>query len=180
MRLNQQLGLAAAALASILAFGCNPSDRSTAVDAGGGGYFVNVPMGSQIDVRLKQSLSSETARRGDRWEGVVMYPVVIGGREVIPSGATVEGVVVAAEEARRGSRARLQPSSSRARLTRPCGRDKPLAPIEAIRLTDRAFAKDRAERFTCSPTVDSTHLHHPSCPPVPLPRSSQTAWHPQS
>jgi len=108
MRLNTQIGLAAAALGSILAFGCNPSDRSTAVDAGGGGIFVNVPMGSQIDVRLKQSVSSETAHRGDRWQGVVMVPVVIDGREVIPSGTAVEGVVVAAEEARRGSRARLQ------------------------------------------------------------------------
>ena len=108
MRLNKRLGLAAAALASMLVLGCNPSDRSTNVDAGGGGFFVKVPTGSQIDVRLKQSLSSETAHRGDRWAGVVMNPVVIDGREVIPSGATVEGVVVAAEEARRGSRAKLQ------------------------------------------------------------------------
>jgi hypothetical protein len=108
MRLNKRIGVAAAALASILAFGCNPSDRSTDVGAGRGGVLVNVPSGSQLDVRLKQSLSSETAHRGDRWAGVVMNPVVIDGREVIPSGATVEGVVVAAEEARRGSRARLQ------------------------------------------------------------------------
>jgi hypothetical protein len=67
-----------------------------------------IPAGEQIRVRLAQSLNSETAHSGDSWSGTVTGPVNVEGREVIPAGAEVHGVLVAAEEARQGSRARLQ------------------------------------------------------------------------
>jgi len=53
-------------------------------------------------------ISSETALTGDHWRGSVTSAVHVDGKEVIPAGSEVEGVVVAAEEARRGSRARLE------------------------------------------------------------------------
>ncbi len=108
----------AAAVVSLLAAGCHPTDRAPQTDRGGsssnvimrlfGGSRVTVPSGSRLEVRLNQTLSSKTAREGDRWHGVIVHPVVIDGREAIPSGADVEGVVVAAEAAQRGNRATLE------------------------------------------------------------------------
>ena len=98
------------ALAPLAGAGCNQTDSGKGGGVLGmfGGSRVTVPSGTQLAVRLDQTLSSETVRRGDSWRGVVTSPLVIEGREVIPGGANVSGVVVAAEEARRGSRARLE------------------------------------------------------------------------
>src|SRR5258706_9517278 len=109
MRMRNPGWLIAIAMVSSLGMGCVQSDSG----GGGvadlfGGSRVTVPSGTTLAVRLDQTLSSETGRRGDSWEGVVTRPLIVDGREVIPSGATVEGTVVAAEEARRGSRARLE------------------------------------------------------------------------
>jgi len=73
-----------------------------------GGPRVTVPSGTQIKIRLAQSVSSQTARPGDSWQGVLTSPVTVDDRVVIPAGAQVEGVVVAVKEAERGSRARLE------------------------------------------------------------------------
>jgi len=69
---------------------------------------VTVPSGTSIAVRLAESVSSETAGRGDRWQGVVTNSVIVDGREVIPAGSTVEGAVAAVREARKGTRAMLE------------------------------------------------------------------------
>lgn len=110
MRLQDRWWPVALAIVSVIGVGCVQSDdpnRGGIADLFGGSR-VTVPSGSVLTVRLDQSLSSETVQRGDSWQGVVTSPVVVDGREVIPSGATVEGIVVAAEEARRGNRARLE------------------------------------------------------------------------
>src|SRR5207244_2121441 len=57
--------------------------------------------GTDIQVRLEQSLSSRTARLEDRFEATVVRPVRAGGRVVIPTGSRVRGIVQAAEPAER-------------------------------------------------------------------------------
>jgi len=64
--------------------------------------------GTPVAVSLHTSLSSKTAYAGQSWSGVVTEPVYRGGREVIPAGSTVRGVVSVARPAERGSRATLQ------------------------------------------------------------------------
>ena len=64
--------------------------------------------GTALHVALVDNLSSETARSGDLWHGVVRSPVVVDGDEVIAAGSAVEGVVSAALPASSGRRARLE------------------------------------------------------------------------
>jgi hypothetical protein len=104
--------LTVAAIAAVM-IGCIRSESTSEADSKGsigwlGAPHVTVPSGTELTVRLGQTLSSETVRSGDRWQGVVTHSLIVDGREVIPSGAEVEGVVVTAEEAKRGSRARLE------------------------------------------------------------------------
>jgi hypothetical protein len=66
-----------------------------------------LPSGTHLTVRLATTVSSETARVGDTWSGIVVNPVRAGGREKIPAGAEVRGTVTGALEAKRGSRAML-------------------------------------------------------------------------
>ena len=93
-----------------LASGCNEtSDEAQAGGSSGlfGRQRVTVPSGTMLQVQLAQTLSSETTRQGDAWRGTLVAPVIVEGREVLPAGSPVEGVVVGAAEARRGSRASL-------------------------------------------------------------------------
>jgi hypothetical protein len=60
-----------------------------------------IPDGTEIPVRLQDSLSSRTARPEDRVEGTVAQSVRVDGMVAIPAGATVSGVVRDAEPARR-------------------------------------------------------------------------------
>ena len=68
---------------------------------------VTLPSGTHLTVRLASSVSSETAKVGDAWSGVVVGPVRAGGHEIIAAGTEVRGTVTGAQEARRGSRAML-------------------------------------------------------------------------
>jgi hypothetical protein len=62
--------------------------------------------GTEIQVRLEESLSSATARTEDRFEATVALPVHDDqGRDVIPAGTRVRGIVVAAERGERPARA---------------------------------------------------------------------------
>jgi hypothetical protein len=105
----------ALALGFLAVLGCRASDDSQASANGKSGFLglfggarVNLPVGASMTVRLDETLSSETARRGDWWQGTVANAVIVDGKEAIPKGAIVEGVVVATEEAQRGSRAKLE------------------------------------------------------------------------
>jgi hypothetical protein len=64
---------------------------------------VAIPDGTEIAVRLEQSISSKTARPEDRIEASVAEPVRVDGAVAIPSGARVRGIVQAVEPARRPS-----------------------------------------------------------------------------
>jgi hypothetical protein len=61
--------------------------------------------GTDIQVRLEQSLSSRTARLEDRFEATVVRPIRSGTRVVIPAGSRVRGIVQAAEPAERPAKA---------------------------------------------------------------------------
>ena len=52
-----------------------------------------LPQNTYIRLRMNQTISSGTARAGDRFTATVITPVYASGIEVIPAGATVEGRV---------------------------------------------------------------------------------------
>jgi hypothetical protein len=60
---------------------------------------MDVPSGTDLVLTLETAVSSETARADQPVRARVAKPVVIGGMEVIPAGATVTGAVVSAERA---------------------------------------------------------------------------------
>jgi hypothetical protein len=68
---------------------------------------ISVPSGTAIAVTLNNPISSETAKVGDTWTGVVKNNIVIDEKTVIPAGSTVEGTVTAVKPAAKGDRALL-------------------------------------------------------------------------
>ena len=60
-----------------------------------------VPAGTVIRVRLNDAIGSKTAQAGQTFTGSVMDPIVVGGRTLIPAGATVSGEVTNAKSAGR-------------------------------------------------------------------------------
>src|SRR5258708_7422142 len=52
-----------------------------------------IPSGTEINVRLGQTLSSEKNRSGDRWEGTLADDLVVNGRRIARRGAPVHGKV---------------------------------------------------------------------------------------
>jgi hypothetical protein len=65
---------------------------------------VTLPEGTEIQVRLEDSLSSATARVEDRVEATVAAPLRERGRVVLPAGTRVRGVVREVERAQRPAR----------------------------------------------------------------------------
>jgi len=73
---------------------------STQTAAGG----VEVPSGTEMDVRLTNNLNSGTTQVEDRFEGTTLVDLNINGRTVIPAGAVMRGVVSSVEPATRTNR----------------------------------------------------------------------------
>jgi hypothetical protein len=65
---------------------------------------LEIPVGTEVDVRLQNSLNSGTAQVEDRFEGTTVVDVTVDGRVAIPSGAVVRGVVSAVEPGTRTNR----------------------------------------------------------------------------
>ena len=65
---------------------------------------LEIPVGTEIDVRLQNTLNSGTAQVEDRFEGTTVGDVSVDGRVAIPSGAVVRGVVTAVEPGTRTNR----------------------------------------------------------------------------
>ncbi|HUE85048.1 MAG TPA: hypothetical protein VMO26_03130 [Vicinamibacterales bacterium] len=63
-----------------------------------------VPIGTELDVRLEQTLSSDTARVEDRFEATTVVDLRENNRVVIPAGSRVRGVVTAVKNAGRVDR----------------------------------------------------------------------------
>jgi hypothetical protein len=57
---------------------------------------VVAPAGTVLRVRMNQALDAGHSRPGDRFEGVLDVPVVVGGMELFVKGTPVHGHVVAA------------------------------------------------------------------------------------
>jgi hypothetical protein len=63
-----------------------------------------VPVGTELDVRLQTALNSGTAMAEDRFEATTLVDVVQDGRTVIPAGSVMRGVVTTVEPATRTNR----------------------------------------------------------------------------
>jgi hypothetical protein len=76
----------------------NNNSRTTARGAS------EIPVGTELDVRLSNSLNSGTAMVEDRFEGTTMTDLVVDGRTLVPAGSVVRGVVTSVEPAGRVNR----------------------------------------------------------------------------
>ncbi|SPE30738.1 conserved exported hypothetical protein [Candidatus Sulfopaludibacter sp. SbA6] len=56
-------------------------------------FGLEVPAGTEIQIRLKTKISSQNARAKDPVEAVVIAPAMVNGQFVIPTGAAVHGTV---------------------------------------------------------------------------------------
>jgi len=56
-------------------------------------FALDVPVGTEVPIRLKARISSQTARAKDPVEAVVIAPVMADGQFVIPAGAVARGTV---------------------------------------------------------------------------------------
>lgn len=65
---------------------------------------VEVPVGTEIDVRLTDRLNSGIAKVEDRFEATTLVDLTVGGRLVIPAGSPVRGVVTDVQPGTRTNR----------------------------------------------------------------------------
>lgn len=65
---------------------------------------VEIPAGTEMDVRLTDVLNSGTAKVEDRFEGTALADVTIGGRVAISAGSVLRGIVTVVEPATRTNR----------------------------------------------------------------------------
>ena len=63
-----------------------------------------VPAGTELDVRLQNSLNSGTAQVEDRFEATTLVDLNVNGRVLIPAGSVMRGVVTAVEPGTRTNR----------------------------------------------------------------------------
>jgi TolA-binding protein len=68
------------------------------------GRDVEVPSGTELDVRLSNVLNSGTAKVEDRFEGTTLVDLNIQGRSVIPAGSVMRGVITSVDPATRTNR----------------------------------------------------------------------------
>jgi hypothetical protein len=73
-------------------------DRAAQPDAG---RDAEIPAGTEFEVSLDQPLSSRTARIEDRAEATTLDPIMVAGREVVPAGTPVSGIVTDVQTAER-------------------------------------------------------------------------------
>jgi len=69
-----------------------------------GGRRGTIPVGQEMDVRLRERLSSETAKVEQRFETTTVVDLVQDGRVLVPAGSVVEGVVAEVDKAGRVDR----------------------------------------------------------------------------
>ncbi len=84
------------------AVGTEPGRRGTATT--GTRNTVEIPAGTEMDLRLSSSLDSGIAQVEDRFEATTLVDLNIDGRTVIPAGSVARGVVTAVEPGTRTNR----------------------------------------------------------------------------
>ena len=62
---------------------------------------ISVPAGTEIEVRLSESIATNRDVSGDSFEAVVAHPILIDGKTVIPKDAPVTGQIVSVRESGR-------------------------------------------------------------------------------
>jgi hypothetical protein len=65
---------------------------------------VEIPAGTEMDVRLTDALNSGTAKVEDRFEATTLVDLSVDGRLAVPAGSVMRGVVTAVEPATRTNR----------------------------------------------------------------------------
>jgi len=65
---------------------------------------MSVPSGTELDVRLLNTLNSGTAQVEDRFEASTLVDLSVDGRTVVPAGSVMRGVVTAVEPGTRTNR----------------------------------------------------------------------------
>ena len=68
---------------------------------------LEVPAGTELQIRLRTKVSTQTSKPGDRMEAVVIAPVLSGDQVAIPAGAAVRGTVGKSTQSSAGQRAVL-------------------------------------------------------------------------
>jgi hypothetical protein len=81
-----------------------PSETAEPVRQGKAGRSNEVPVGTELDVRLQNRLSSDDAQVEDRFEATTVVDLVQDGKVIVPAGALVRGVVTSVEKAGRLNR----------------------------------------------------------------------------
>jgi hypothetical protein len=66
--------------------------------------FGSIPVGQELDVRLRNTLSSETAKVEQRFEATTVVDLRQDGRVLVPAGSVVEGIVADVDKAGRVDR----------------------------------------------------------------------------
>ena len=85
---------------------------------------VEIPSGTELDVRLQTALNSGTAQVEDRFEGTTMADLNLDGRVTVPAGTVLRGVVTGVEPGTRTNRtAKMTVSFDQMTLN---GRDYPI------------------------------------------------------
>jgi len=84
--------------------GAQPPSSAPARSSSTATGTLEVPAGTEIDVRLINSLNSGTAQVEDRFEATTLVDLTIDGRTVVPSGSVMRGVVTAVQPATRTNR----------------------------------------------------------------------------
>ena len=69
-----------------------------------GGERGTIPVGQEMDVRLRSGLSSDTAKVEQRFETTTVVDLMQDGRVIVPAGSVVEGVVSSVDKATRTDR----------------------------------------------------------------------------
>lgn len=77
---------------------------TTATTAANQRGAVEIPSGTEIDVRLSNTLDSGIAKVEDRFEGTTLTDLNVNGRTAIPAGSVVRGVVTSVEPGTRTNR----------------------------------------------------------------------------
>ena len=73
--------------------GSSSSSASASSARASSGSRMDVPVGTELDVRLQQSLSSATAAVEDRFEATTLVDLKDGDRVIVPAGSVMRGVV---------------------------------------------------------------------------------------
>jgi uncharacterized protein YceH (UPF0502 family) len=81
--------------------GRSPSNAPSTRTASG---QLEVPVGTELDVRLSNTLNSGTAQVEDRFEGTALADLLVDNRLAIPAGAVLRGVVTSVERGTRTNR----------------------------------------------------------------------------